>query len=61
MLKGTRSGGIRSPLAQGILQPHLQSQGEAAQGMDALPAWFACALRKKSAPCLKLLLPLWLG
>ena len=62
MLKGTRSGGIRSLPAQEIFQPDLQAQGEAAQGMDALQAWFAGALRKKCAPSLKLLLmPLWLG
>ena len=62
MLKGTRSGGFRSLPAQEIFQPYLQAQGEAAQGMDALQAWFAGALRKKSAPSLKLLLmPLCLG
>jgi hypothetical protein len=56
LLKGTRSGGIRSPIAQEILDPYLQAQSDAAQGMDASPARFARALRQQFAPRYKLLL-----
>jgi hypothetical protein len=44
-----------------MFHPHLQAQGEAAQGMDAPAAGFARALRQQFAPRYKLLLPLWLG